>query len=61
LSGSALYRHEVKDGYEQSFTESFVVYLTAKKLGALKKTLPGFDEHLPEKCWGFLLLFGAEQ
>jgi hypothetical protein len=25
-----------------------------------EKTLPGFDQHLPAKCSGFPLLFGAE-
>jgi hypothetical protein len=42
-----------------------VVYITAKKFIWLifmgfEKTLPGFDQHLPAKCWVFPLLFDAE-
>jgi hypothetical protein len=47
---SALYAYGGEGGYEQPSKQSFVVYLTAKKLVQLisvgfDKTLPGFDQH----------------
>jgi hypothetical protein len=62
---SAICRHGSEGGYEQPSKQSFVVYLTAKKLVKLifvgfEKTLPGFDQLLPAKCSVFTLHFGAE-
>jgi hypothetical protein len=42
-----------------------MVYLTAKKLVCLifvcfERKLSGFGQHLPARCSGFPLLFGAE-
>jgi hypothetical protein len=56
--------HGNEGGYEQSSKQSFVVYLTAKKLVYLifvgfEKALPGFDQHIPTKCSVFPLLFSA--
>jgi hypothetical protein len=58
-------RHGGEGGYEQLSKESFVVYLTAKKLVWLifvgfEKTLPGFDQHFPVTCSVCQSLFGAE-
>jgi hypothetical protein len=62
---SALRRHGGEGGYEQPPIQSFVVYLTAKKFVYLsfvrfKKTLPGFDHHLPANCLVFPLLSDSE-
>jgi hypothetical protein len=58
-------RHGDESGYEQPSEQSFVVYLTAKKLLYLisvgfDNTLPGFDQHLPAQCSVFPILFCAE-
>jgi hypothetical protein len=56
---------EVKAVMNNPSKQSFVVYLTAKKLVQLifvgfKKMLPGLNQHLPVKCSVSPLFFGAE-
>jgi hypothetical protein len=58
-------RHGDEYCYEHLSKESFVVYLTAKKLVWLifvgfEKMITGFDQQLPAKCLVCPFLFGAE-